>query len=377
MRIKFDRVSEKKLQSMNIHQFGFMLYLSAAGPVTALASPPFWSGPTMTDEPLLFVKEEGSTAPSANLLFNTSKDFRLVSPDGKTIYQQGRDYLWQPGSHVVTLTAQSAIPFKTHADMFPPVNAAHSFGVAVGGKTGVLWSEGTFFHDLQPLASYTHDEHWMGAVPPGPSTNLERALLKLRAKQSLKIVVLGDSISAGYNSSSVIKAPPFQPSYSELFATNLQERFGAAVMVKNLSVSGQASAWAESRAPQVVAEKPDLVVLAFGMNDQEPAPAFLDHTQKAIDAIRAGSPEVDFIIVSSMAGNPDLEGFSVQHFVEYRDALKTLAGRGVAVADVTSVWMDMVKRKTFSSMTGNGVNHPNDLGHRVYANVLEALFPEH
>lgn len=32
-----------------------------------------------------------------------------------------------------------------------------------------------------------------------------------------------------------------------------------------------------------------------------------------------------------------------------------------------------MKAKNFLDLTGNGVNHPNDFGHRVYARVLSAL----
>jgi hypothetical protein len=52
-----------------------------------------------------------------------------------------------------------------------------------------------------------------------------------------------------------------------------------------------------------------------------------------------------------------------------------LQGPGVAVADLTSFWSVFLERKRFDDLTGNGVNHPNDFGHRVYAQVLLSLFP--
>jgi acyl-CoA thioesterase-1 len=50
-------------------------------------------------------------------------------------------------------------------------------------------------------------------------------------------------------------------------------------------------------------------------------------------------------------------------------------GPGMAVADLTSFWELLLTRKTFADITGNGVNHPNDFGHRVYAQVLLSKFP--
>ena len=42
--------------------------------------------------------------------------------------------------------------------------------------------------------------------------------------------------------------------------------------------------------------------------------------------------------------------------------------------EVNPGWRKLLERKDFYDLTGNGVNHPNDYGHRVYATVLAALF---
>ena len=43
---------------------------------------------------------------------------------------------------------------------------------------------------------------------------------------------------------------------------------------------------------------------------------------------------------------------------------------------MTSMWDALLKRKSFYDLTGNGVNHPNDFGHMVYAQTLLALLIE-
>jgi hypothetical protein len=60
-------------------------------------------------------------------------------------------------------------------------------------------------------------------------------------------------------------------------------------------------------------------------------------------------------------------------FPQYRDALTQLGQPGIAVADMTSIWETLLTIKQDWDLTGNGVNHPNDFGHRVYAQVLSAL----
>ena len=37
---------------------------------------------------------------------------------------------------------------------------------------------------------------------------------------------------------------------------------------------------------------------------------------------------------------------------------------------MTQMWTDLLKIKSYHDLTGNGVNHPNDFAHRIYANVL-------
>jgi hypothetical protein len=91
-----------------------------------------------------------------------------------------------------------------------------------------------------------------------------------------------------------------------------------------------------------------------------------------IDSIRAGSPETEFMLVATMLGNAEW-GMPMEQFPLYRDALKELCGPGIVLADLTSVWEELLKRKSFYDLTGNGVNHPNDFGHAIYAQVITAL----
>ena len=47
-----------------------------------------------------------------------------------------------------------------------------------------------------------------------------------------------------------------------------------------------------------------------------------------------------------------------------------MTGPGVALADVTAVWELLLTHKHDLDLTGNGLNHPNDFGHRVYAQMI-------
>jgi acyl-CoA thioesterase I len=85
------------------------------------------------------------------------------------------------------------------------------------------------------------------------------------------------------------------------------------------------------------------------------------------------SGAAEFVLVSPMLPNPRWPYPVMERFSAYRDALATLCGDGAALADVTRMWTDLLGRKSVHDLTGNGINHPNDFGHRVYAQVILAL----
>jgi acyl-CoA thioesterase I len=356
----------------------FSAELKAQDPLAPAASPadtqPFWETSEMKGDPLLFIQQAGAPAATAKLLFPATENPHITSMDETQVYELNRDYTWQPGSDTLTLTPNSRIPFKTHEQMFPAVGAPQSFGTATNGKTAVLFEDGLFFYNLHVQARYPHTAKWTGTVPSGPSPYLPAAEAKLKAHEPLKIVMLGDSISVGYSSSSSFNAPPRRPSYFNRVVSYLHEKFGSEITPTNLSVAGRASGWGISMEDKIIAAQPDLVIIAFGMNDGGVASEYLGNLEQVVKATQTACPKAEYILVATMAGNPDITFFPPHHFEEYRVALLAAQRPGVAVADVTSVWFDLIKQKTFADLTGNGVNHPNDFGHEVYADVIETLF---
>jgi lysophospholipase L1-like esterase len=228
---------------------------------------------------------------------------------------------------------------------------------------------------MQVEITYTHAaDLWKGPVPAFQGENLPGTLGKLKQKQPITLCVTGDSISAGANSSKLSGVPPFQPSYSELVALGLEKAYGSKVTFKNFAVGGWSSDNGVKDASRVAGEKPDLVIIGYGMNDTGKNPAKFAANIKAImDAVKAASPDAEFVLVAPMLANPEWHAPNMASFPAFREALAGLCGKGVILADVTSVWTELRKRKTFHDLTGNGVNHPNDFGHRVYAQVILAL----
>jgi acyl-CoA thioesterase-1 len=335
-----------------------------------------WAAAEVDDEPLFFLQAAGDEAATARLLFAPKDAPRLRSATGEKSYEVGRDFTWRPGGREVVLTKGSRIPFKTQAEVLLPPGSPNSIAASRDGAAHVLFGEGRFFHDQQVLAAYTPAERWTGPVPAADPAGLARTIARLAARQPVKVVVLGDSISTGANASGVVGAPPGQMGYPDLVAAALHRRFGGPVTLKNLSVGGMNAPWGVAQMPAAVAEAPDMFVIAFGMNDasgRSPAGEYCGHVRQMAAAMHAARPACDVIIVTTMTANPAWNCAAPELYPAYRDGLLALRAPGLAVADVTSVWSWIVGRKKFLDLAGNGVNHPNDFGHRLYADVILAL----
>ncbi|MFO0952197.1 MAG: SGNH/GDSL hydrolase family protein [Isosphaeraceae bacterium] len=124
---------------------------------------------------------------------------------------------------------------------------------------------------------------------------------------------------------------------------------------------------------KVVESRPDLLIIAFGMNDSagRPAGEYHKNSEGVIAGVRRNLPDAEFILVATMLGNRGWTRLRHELFAEYRDALATLKAP-------TSPWPSPRSGPASSNSTGLGpdrqqMNHPNDFGHRVYAQVITSL----
>jgi lysophospholipase L1-like esterase len=248
-----------------------------------------------------------------------------------------------------------------------------------GDRTrGIFFDEGSAYHKLQVDVSYRHESgQWSGPTPKYAGELLPKTIAKLQSKQPITLVLCGDSISLGSNASLFTKSPPGCPPFGELTAMGLEKHFGNKVKFINGAVDGTTSSdgLQQTKDGKIGKHSPDLIIIAFGMNDayrRHDSTKFQSNIRGTMERIRADAPESEFILVSPMLPNAE-RGIPLDIFWRYRDALAKLCGPGAALADLTSMWGELLKRKSFYDLTGNGVNHPNDFGHCVYAQTVLAL----
>ena len=340
---------------------------------------PFWNTSTMKGESLFFIREDPGQPACASLLFSPDKIISVMSATEETVFEEGRDYLMESGSRIITLTENSRIPDKTSEEMYPPKGSPQSINGYRGTDKNLFFSEGHVFHDLQVSVTYTHRGSWKGYVPKFSGGILTAIIDKLKKQREINLLLFGDSISSGANASGVTNAPPFMPHFGELLKLNLEAVYGAKINFKNFSVGGKTSEWGLNNIWKIIRENPDLVIIAFGMNDASrrlSPEKFASNIQTMIDAVRMSKPDAEFILVATMTGNEEWKYSSPELYPAYRDAMKKICTGGIVLADMTTMWTELLKHKKFADITGNGVNHPNDFAHRIYASVLLSLLVE-
>ncbi|HIE99487.1 MAG TPA: SGNH/GDSL hydrolase family protein [Planctomycetes bacterium] len=340
---------------------------------------PFWLSGVVEREPVLFVRDSKTGEARASLLFPIQNVIAIRNSAGDVAYQEGVDFRFRTGSREIVIPAGSRIVTKTPQDLRRPAKSQKHQLTHRDGNGEILFGAKLEYHEMQTCVTYaTASRDWPVQMPTFDIRALPRTVQKLRSHAPISVVLLGDSISTGCNASGWAEGSPYQPAYPELLQQHLETSYDSKVALTNLSVGGTATPWGLTMIKKVTEQKPDLVILAFGMNDsaRRSAEEYGTNTAAMISKTREALPNAEFILVASMLGNRDWVLLKHDVFPQYRDELAKLCEPGVALADMTSVWTEFMKRKKDRDLTGNGVNHPNDFGHRVYAQVLSALLIE-
>lgn len=321
---------------------------------------PFWQGNTMTNESMLLVSYNGGT-PEAPFLFPYTNIIAVKNAALTITYTPGTDWLY--ANNKLILPTGSRIPYVKDIDLAPNMSI-----------------DPAYFHEHQIAVTYTHSGTWQGPIPIYASSTLPHIIGKLSRQEAVRMVLYGDSISVGWNVSSLLGKPPYLPVWGQLVANTLQKTYHSPITFINPSVAGQTSTWGVQNVHNLVSsQSPDLVIIAFGMNDGLNMPpsiipidttTFKNNLLKMIQDVKAISPQAEFILVSPTLMHPAYAG-SIQ--ASYKTAIQSLVAPGIVMADMTGVHQELLKTKKFADITGNNINHPNDFLVRWYAQEVAGL----
>ncbi len=209
-------------------------------------------------------------------------------------------------------------------------------------------------------------------IQPPQTEYLKATQAKLAGGEAVKIVAFGDSITAGG------EATRPELIFWRRWADGLQRQYPRArVTAINGATGGDTTVQGLARLQaKVIAEKPDLVLIGFGMNDNNknsvPVPEFERNLREMVARIRAAT-SAEVVLFSAFPPNPKWR-FGSPRMADYAAATGRAAREtACAYADVFDNWQALAARKKPEDMLGNNINHPNDFGHWIYYRVLAEL----
>ncbi len=316
-------------------------------------------------------------AGSALLAFPARRIEAVRNAVSGEIYREGEDFSWVPGGRDLRRTPESKIPFLGDDFLYPdpavtvlyPGKGARGINLASGSPTGHIAFDGQdYFQRHQVEVDYATDAA-LPELEAAPAGKLPR----FRTAKHLELLFIGDSITDGWNATGKVGVAPNQPPWPGLVA----EKLGGC-RVKNSAVSGSGSNSAAEHLRGALTDiAPSLIFIAYGMNDlSRLAPEeFRKNIEAAIAAGTELAPGAEFVLISQMQGNPQWDLTPPGKAELFARELREIAAASphVLYVPLCELWRLLTDNKKFLDTTGNGVNHPNDYGHRIYAAAVMAM----
>ena len=338
---------------------------------------PFWKGKKIVNETLMFVGKSDVGV----LLYKPDKIISVKNYFLDKEYSQNVDYKIE-GKKFFRLNEK--IPYWEESDYYTlnfehyRIGANKEICARLGGERFLKYGEGDTFTKKQLAVSYFHEDKWNGPVPQGKSDKFVNVIRKLKGGKPCKFLFYGDSISTGCNASGTEQGgntSPHMPPFPDLICDYLREKYRADIELINTSVGGMSTKWGlDNIDERVIAYSPDMVFIAFGMNDPAtPRSRYKEMVTEMIEKTHKALPDTAIMLVSSILPNneSDETWFANQcvFHIDLAEIEKEYAF--VGLADVTVMQEHMLKTgKRYRDMTANNINHPNDFGHRLYAQVI-------
>lgn len=186
-------------------------------------------------------------------------------------------------------------------------------------------------------------------------------------KEPVRIVCIGDSITGVYYHSGGLRA------YPEMLQIALQKIHPQAqVTVRNAGISGDTTTGGLKRLERdVLAHKPHLVTIMFGMNDlvRTPVADFQTNLREIIRRCRAIDAEVILCTQNSIVESPQRSGAKLAEFTQaIRDIAKA---ESLPVADCFAAFEAVHAKGALEwNLLLSDPIHPNMAGHKLFAETI-------
>lgn len=318
---------------------------------------PIWYTREVYDESVAMIGETGSV----NLLYLPKGDVIVRDYKLEKTYEEGKDFTID--GKKITRIKGGNLPFCD---------------ASTYDKNGVNTQAPIRYH---LNISYHTDEMWEGAMPEAQVEKVSKFMNKVKTEKAASIMYYGDSITVGCSASDSDEGGhinPRLPIWANLMTAWLEETYDADIQTWNTAEGGWLSLNGlgafDDRVMSVGATNIDLLVLGFGMNDiRTSRQDYIANMKEMVDTYLTANPNGSVVLVAPM--NPNTQNTNWMGNQRYMEEWLTedIADKydNVAIAQVNSVFTQLeTSGKLTRDWLANNINHPNDFGVRIYAQVL-------
>lgn len=285
-------------------------------------------------------------------------------------YEEGRDYLVNYIQGTIRRTENSRIPdYEEHKVIY---NNDGSFSFNTNPRNPELNIEYQVLIDyiavLKPWRIVT------------PKKGLENTISKLKSEEDVKIILCGDSIAAGAQTTGLYyfddhKLTTF---LGELDAF-LEEYYRISVDSILFGEEGASLQYMSENINQIVEMRPNVVMIEFGMNDHviEGAEAAQNLFASNLESCVAELQEcgIEVILIGFFQQNSEWKMEDQKATKLYNNLIKEVADKyGIPFADIYKAFMRVERKDIYEDLTSDYMHHPTDFGHMLYFSEIVPYF---
>ena len=357
---------------------------------------PMWQTNEMYDEGGVVVGETGEIRLLRKPIANT---VTVRSVHFEETYREGIDYIVD--GQVIRRVATGNLPYFKFDEYYfdEPYGSAQLLcdqdkaEIDYEGVKYLYYSEGSPGVKNYLMITYRTNDFYTQFIPQGDA-NAQNFINKLKNDDNATIMFYGDSITAGCCASSTVfggNENPYLPRWCDMVCEWLTKNYRADVRCLNKAQGGWTTKmgldnfYNEDRVGPYVNDI-DLMVIAFGANDPQLSDEdYKNQIKGMVNNYLAARPDGSILLVSPFVFNQQTSNWYInqRRFEGLLEEIKAeYAANGtssnIAVAKVYSFSNGICNTgKRNRDYLGNNINHPNDFGVRMYAQVvLETLCGE-
>ncbi len=175
-----------------------------------------------------------------------------------------------------------------------------------------------------------------------------------------KLLLFGDSITKGY---SPYLENRLRKEYPEI-----------SLQIINAGISGETTRDGMKRMPRLLDEKPDVVVIGFGMNDWRKGVGRAEYKENLVEMLNAFEGIGSRVIINTLSCSYDFQKRKYNSQVdEYSECVREIAYENrIKIADINALW----KRELKKPQKGlRDDTHPNETGYKIICKALMWIVP--